>query len=239
MDKSKLVRFIEKYYLDKEVQSVILETKSDILFTRFITGDKSLLGELTMSKWKFENSEIGVYNTEQFLKLLDVLDADVNLTLTRVGDKSVALRVSDKLSSVNYMLSSLSVINRPPEMKRLPSNFELKINVGREFIHKFVTGKSALPETDTFTVLTDNGNTKVVIGYSAVNTNRVILPVNTSVDSDMNAISFNANFFSKVLVANKECESAELQISSEGLAKINFKVDEYDVTYYLVEQLLQ
>ena len=38
----------------------------------------------------------------------------------------------------------------------------------------------------------------------------------------------------KMLVANKECESATLEVSSQGLARINFKVDEYDATYYLV-----
>ena len=37
-----------------------------------------------------------------------------------------------------------------------------------------------------------------------------------------------------MLVANKECESATLEVSSQGLARINFKVDEYDATYYLV-----
>ena len=47
-------------------------------------------------------------------------------------------------------------------------------------------------------------------------------------------VSFNANLFKDVLVANKECESATLEVSEGGLARINFKVDDYDVTYYLV-----
>ena len=47
-------------------------------------------------------------------------------------------------------------------------------------------------------------------------------------------MSFNANLFKDVLVANKECESATLEVSEQGLSKINFKVDDYDVTYYLV-----
>ena len=47
-------------------------------------------------------------------------------------------------------------------------------------------------------------------------------------------MSFNANLFKDVLVANKECESATLHVSEQGLAKINFKVDQYDATYYLV-----
>ena len=49
-------------------------------------------------------------------------------------------------------------------------------------------------------------------------------------------VSFNANLFRDVLVANKECESATLEVSSGGLARINFKIDEYDATYYLVAE---
>ena len=47
-------------------------------------------------------------------------------------------------------------------------------------------------------------------------------------------VSFSANLFGDVLAANKECESATLEVSSQGLARINFKIDEYDATYYLV-----
>ena len=47
-------------------------------------------------------------------------------------------------------------------------------------------------------------------------------------------VSFNANLFRDVLVSNKECTSATLEVSNEGLARINFKVDDYDSTYYIV-----
>ena len=47
-------------------------------------------------------------------------------------------------------------------------------------------------------------------------------------------ISFNANLFKEVLVANRECTSAVLEVSNEGLARVNFKVDDYDSTYYVV-----
>ena len=114
--------------------------------------------------------------------------------------------------------------------------FELSLNITPQFISKFISGKSALSETDTFTVITDENNnkTKLVIGYSAVNTNRVTIPVVSSEFSSIDNISFNANLFKEVLIANKECESAVLQVSSEGLAKISFKVDDFTSTYYLV-----
>ena len=37
-----------------------------------------------------------------------------------------------------------------------------------------------------------------------------------------------------MLVANKECTSAILEVSTEGLAKVHFKIDDYDSTYYIV-----
>ena len=70
MNKSKLNRFVEKYHLSGNVNSVALKTSGDSLSTRFMSGDKSLLGELSMVNWDFKDSEIGVYDTEQFVKLL-------------------------------------------------------------------------------------------------------------------------------------------------------------------------
>ena len=70
MNKHSLNRFIEKYYLGGNCSSVVINSKGDSLSTRFITGDKNLLGELSMTGWKFENADLGVYNTEQLVKLL-------------------------------------------------------------------------------------------------------------------------------------------------------------------------
>ena len=233
MNKNNLVRFINKYNLNGNVNSVVLNSKDNTLSTRFITGDKSLLGELSLSKWKFEDADLGIYDTTQFSKLLDVLSDDITMKLNSSGDKAISLVVSDTDANVNYMLSDLSVINQPPALKQLPE-FQVKIKVNTKFITKFISGKGALPDTDTFTVITDDDNVKVVIGYSAINTNRVTIPVETETFEDINKVSFNANLFKEVLSANKECESATLEVSQEGLSRINFKVDEYDVTYYLV-----
>ena len=235
MNKQKLVRFINKYYLNGIADSVVLKSNSSEqkLVTRFVSSDKTLLGIIQMDRWNFEDATIGVYTTEQLLKLLSVLDEDINVTITKSGDKTISMKISDSLSSVNYMLSDPSIINEPPQLQNIP-NFELSVNVTPSVISKFISGKSALQDTSTFTVITDETSTKLVIGYSSVNTNRVTIPVITSEFSQIDKVSFNAEYFSNILVANKECESAFLQISSEGLAKINFKIDDYKSTYWLV-----
>ena len=233
MNKHILTRFISKYNLNGNVSSVVINSKDDTLSTRFITGDKSLLGELKLDNWTFEDANLGVYDTEQFSKLLDVLSDDIEIKLKSFDTKAVALEVSDDYAKVNYMLSDLSVINQPPELKQLPE-FQVKIKVDTKFITKFIAGKGALPDTDTFTVVTDNDTVKVVIGYSAINTNRVTLPVETETFEDINRVSFNANLFKEVLSANKECESALLEVSEQGLSRISFNIDDYSVVYYLV-----
>jgi len=233
MDKYKLTRFIDKYHLGGNVNAVVINSKGDTLSTRFITGDKALLGELEMNSWSFQDTELGVYDTEQLSRLLGVLDDDVSLNLTQSGDKAIALEISDQYSKVNFMLSDKSVINQPPALKGIPE-FQLKIKVDTSFITRFISGKSALPDTDTFTVITSNDGVKLVIGYSSINTNRVTIPVETETYEDIDKVSFNANLFKDVLVANKECETATLEVSEKGLSRINFKVDQYDVTYYLV-----
>ena len=233
MDKYKLTRFIDKYHLGGNVNAVVINSKGDTLSTRFITGDKALLGELEMNSWSFQDTELGVYDTEQLSRLLGVLDDDVSLNLTQSGDKAIALEISDQYSKVNFMLSDKSVINQPPPLKGIPE-FQLKIKVDTNFITRFIGGKSALPDTDTFTVITSDDGVKLVIGYSSINTNRVTIPVETEIYEDIDKVSFNANLFKDVLVANKECETATLEVSEKGLSRINFKVDQYDVTYYLV-----
>ena len=233
MNKHSLNRFIEKYYLGGNCSSVVINSKGDSLSTRFITGDKNLLGELSMSGWSFDKADLGVYNTEQLVKLLSVLSDNISMNLTKAGDKAVSLKISDTKSDVNYMLSDLSVISSPPNLKSIP-DFEVKIKVDKSFMSKFIAGKGALTDTDNFTVITDDEGVKIVIGYAEINTNRVTLPVETESYDKIENVSFNANLFRDVLVANKECESATLEVSSQGLARINFKIDEYNATYYLV-----
>ena len=235
MNKSKLVSFINKYYLNGTVNSVVLNSNSNTkqLSTRFISVDKNLLGEVTMEDWDFETSEIGVYSTDQFIKLLGVLDEDIRVHLTKAGDKAISLRVTDSNSAVNYMLSDTTIINAPPQMKQVPE-FEIEIDVTPQLITKFISGKSALSDEEYFTVISNGENTKLVIGYASVNTNRVTIPVTTTKSSAIQNTSFDANLFKEVLSANKDCESATLQVSSEGLSRITFNISGFSSTYFLV-----
>ena len=234
MQKTKLNKFIQKYNLGGNVNSVKWTANTNKLTTSFVTPDKSLLGTVVVDGVQFEDADIGVYQTDQLQKLLSVLGEDISLSLTRVGDRTTSLKVKNGSVSIDYVLSDLSVISDPPALKRLPE-FQTKVKLDSNFIDTFIKGKGALADVDMFTFVNDkDGNLNAVIGYSSTNTNRVNIPVETETNGLTEPVTFNANLFKEMLVANKECKSAVLEVSNEGLAKVNFKVDDYDSTYYLV-----
>ena len=233
MQKSKLDRFIQKYNLGGNVNSVKWKSNGNSLSTSFVTPDKSLLGNVKVDKFSFDSAELGIYQTDQLKSLINVLGDDISLDLTSAGDRAVSLNVKNGAISIDYVLSDLSVIPDPPALKRLPE-FGTQIKLDTKFINTFVKGKAALSDIDSFTILNGKSGIEVVIGYSSTNTNRVNIPVETE-SSDLNTpISFNANLFKEVLVANRECSSAVLEVSTEGLAKVNFKIDDYDSEYFIV-----
>ena len=207
MQKQILDRFIQKYNLNGNVNAVKWKSNNNTLSTDFVTADKSLLS---------------------------VLDGDVSMDIQEVGDKSVSLDVANGSTSINYVLSDLSIIPDPPSLKHIP-DFDLKLEVDGKFIEKFIKGKSALNDVDTFTIVEKSGSVKCIIGYASTNTNRINLDTKVLGESGLTKeLTFNANLFRDVLSSNKECTSAVLEVSNEGLARINFKVDDYDVTYYMV-----
>ena len=122
MQKSKLDKFIQKYNLGGNVNSVKWKASGDSISTSFVTPDKSLLGSVRVNKFPFEEAELGVYQTDQLKSLINVLGDDVSLDVSRAGDKAVSLKVKNGPVSVDYVLSDLSVISDPPQMKRLALN---------------------------------------------------------------------------------------------------------------------
>ena len=106
--------------------------------------------------------------------------------------------------------------------------------IGTPHTYKGVHDNTNASIKSSFDRLNEQDLPNVVIGYASVNTNRVTIPVSTTEYKHMDLISFNAGNFKEILSANKECESALLEVSPDGIARITFKIDNYKSTYYLV-----
>jgi len=235
MIKSLLTGFISRYTINK-IDSVAWEVASKKLKTRFISDDKSMIGEVTLLDFKsdeMDGSKLGIFKTAQLSKLFGVLEDDVALSLNKIGDKLVSVKLNDHKTKINYALSDLAIIPHVPAMKYVPKEFEVVVKVDSELADTFLRAKSALPEVVTFCVDTDGSSARIILGQTDVNTNTVTLTVETSTNKKIERMHFNAEIFADILSANKDCPT-EFEISSEGIARMKFETKEYVSLYYLV-----
>ena len=237
MDKQTLMGVVNRFYLGGQTQSAPVVSTKDTLSCSFINSAKSCVGDIVLAKNGFGDYEMGLYEIQDLIKLLNVLDGELVIEANEVGDVVSQLVVSQKTNNtkVNYGLARLDVVSKKPDLTNIPE-FDLELKLDKHFISSFISGKGALSDVSTFAVLSDGVDAKIVIGYSSsTQSNKVTIPVKTNKMSSLDdAVYFDADTFKEVLVANKDCESATLYVSSQGLAKVNFKVDDFDSTYVLV-----
>ena len=86
--------------MNGNAEQVTWNFKNKSLTTKFIIDDKSLLGTVSMQNVDFDNMDIGVYDTAQLQKMLNVLMDNVDLTLTEVDGNPVSFHLSDSNKSV-------------------------------------------------------------------------------------------------------------------------------------------
>ena len=237
MNKAKLTRFIQKYSLGGLVESVAWKAGDNKLVTRFISDDKTVLGEIQLDNFAFTSPDLGVYTTSALSKLLSVVGEDIELETQEIEGKAVNIFVKSENTKVQFQLADLAVIPNVPDLKKLPE-FDVDINFDGAFIDKFIKAKNALSDVDTFTILTEKKELKIVLGYSNINSNRVVFVVDKDYSGDVKPISFSAKYLKEILTANKEATSVILKVSTQGISHVEFKIDDFNAKYFLVEQQL-
>ena len=234
MNKNNLLKFIQKYSLGGLIESVAWNAEGTKLSVRFISDDKTLLGEVEYNAYTSTPMNVGIYTTSLLKNMIGVLDNDLTLKVDKAGDKSVSLKLSSDETETSYQLADLGVIPPVPDLKALP-DFGISIDMASNMIDKFIKAKGALSDVDTFTIFTEAGDLKMAIGYSSISTNRVTFTAQKDYAETLKPISFSAKYLKEILTANKEATSAKLKVSTDGLSNVEFQIDDFVCKYYLVE----
>lgn len=232
MKKSLLERFISKYNLSGGSDGVTWKANKNGLSTKFISDDKHVIGTISTKEIKLDDGEYSIYDTPILRGLMSVLDDDIAITVNSPSGKAMSLTLKDNTTKVVFVLADPSNIAAVPALKTLP-DFENVLTLDKTFIERFVKAKSALPDVETFTVISDGKVVQIVLGYDSNNTNRITLAVTAESAEKSDPIDFHARYMKDILVANREATAGKLEVSSEGLARITFTIDDFDVTYYL------
>ena len=233
MKKSELLNFVGQYHLAGATTSVKWVAKDGKLETEFITDDQNVIGNVK-TDLDLGNHELGVYATPQLVKMLSAVGDDLDVNINAVDKTAVSMKIKDNDINMTFMLADLSVIRQVPDLRNTPE-WNVTIELTKDFINKFVKAKNALPESENFGIKCDNEIVEMIINYSTINTNRIKFNWTAKGSTDMPITCFSSTLFKEILQANKNFEHGELSVSSSGLARVTFKLAKGQATYYLVQ----
>lgn len=233
MKKTDLLNFISRYHLAGATTSVKWTASNGAVQTSFITDDQNVIGQVSSNIDMGENT-LGVYATPQLVKMLSAVSEDLDMKVNNINEKSVSVDITDNDVNMTFMLADLSVIRQVPELKQLP-DWNVKVNIDKDFMAKFIKAKNALPESENFGVQCKGDKAEFIINYSSINTSRIKFEMPALDNKDMSIVCFSSNLFKEILQSNKDAESGEIEISSAGLARVSFRAKTYTSTYYLVQ----
>ncbi len=237
-DKKILKNFITRYNLNGTIDSVKWTFNNKSIRTNFISDDKSLLGSVELSDFDFDDDEIGVYNTHQLIKMLGALEDDIDISINKKANKPTSLQLNDGVSMANYSLSDLSTIPAVPELKK-PPKWDVQLKLDKEFISRLLKAEGAI-KTEVVTFLSEKKDDvfKIIFGYNINNIDRITINTGFKTSTQIDPIAFSSDCLKNILLSNKEALDAELMFSTEGLAYLRFRWDNYLSEYYLVQVVL-
>ena len=246
MQKSSIETFIQKYTLGGAINSVTLDSTNGALSVSGVTSDMQAMAFVKSDNLSLPNGRYSIYDTSQLRSLLGVFGQsdNINVNVETSQDVPVALQMDDSPfhTKVKFVLSDPQVIPEAPTITTLP-NFDLTIPFDEEFMSRFIKATSALSDVDTFTIIskeqqsdgyTTNHDTKLVIGYTDMNTTRISLGVE-STGGLAEKLTFSAKYLKDIFLANKEAKVGNIEVSSGGLPSIKFDDGGFVSEYYLVK----
>ena len=250
ISKFELQAVINKYYIGGLIEAVKWEIKDKQLNIKFTAPTKEMLGEVTHTKFNLEDSNIGISNTSQLIKLINITNGDVMLQFLKSGKVFTKLIVSDNQFTANYTLADTLTINKSGTFNG-SQDFHLETSLDKEMIVALIKAKSALDDSSTVVIqshtsLDGEFQLELLFGGDIEYSNKVsyFIPNITQQDvpSDfINTLSefklgFNSDLLKDVLSVNKDADEAQLSINLDGLMKLQFKTDDITSIYYIVKK---
>ncbi len=237
MDKLHLVSTFEKYYLNGNVERVKMQVKDKNVTINFVATNKDLVGCINASEFELEDSEIGIYDTSQLLKLINITNSYLTLNLAKEHNIPTKLLIADNEYNLDYILADTTMIPNVPTINEPAYEVEAEIDV--EFINKFIKAKKAI-DTEVFSVDAsyDETNSKVVrfvLGGNEGYTNKITFTIPATYEGvHTQQLQFNINYLREILDVNKDLTSGKLRICTEGLMRIDFTSEKGNSFYLLV-----
>lgn len=237
LSKDRFVKFLEKYHLGGIVESAWIEVKDDVLSTTVKTLEGDMRGHVVLNDFGMNDGEIGCYSTSTLLKMLSILDNDINIIPAKRETDGVttALNISDaKGKKIRFATHESDIIDRDGKKGQV-KNYEVKISLNNENIDDILRAYGALNSNITF--LQKNKKFYVVLNHSQNNENNIEIEIETEMlDEDFEHMTFDAKYIKNILEVNKRrYVDAYIELSDKGIAKFYFEDQDSVAEYWIVK----
>lgn len=236
MDKKLLVQLIESFYLNGLATQVKFKVKNNEAHIKFATDNKDCIGEIK-APVQLEDCEIGIFNTAQLLKLLNITNEYIELKLEKQGNHFLKLHISDNQFDLSYNLSDLGLIQDPGVVPNLPPH-DLEFDINFDFTQKYIKAHNALDKPPRFEigVTKDFQNEDVVsfmVGEKSTYSNKVNFTEMGNIINQIKPVPFSAVNFREIISVSKN-SIGKAYLYKDGLLKINLQEEGVISEYFLV-----
>lgn len=213
MKKDVLIKFIQSYLIDKDVNSTAWEydNTTNILRVKYQTQNKLVVGksELLVDSEFGSNFEVGVYDSDKLLRAIKILDEDISIVVNTVNNNIPrSFTISDNKYKIVFMFSDLSIINRINAQVSDGNNdadYAVSIEVTPDFISDVLRATTAFADASN--------------AYITNSATGVMIKIAESLEKSYNSVSINLE---------AETKSPVDMIMDTGLIKKIFGVHKYD-----------
>lgn len=238
---------ISKYYLNGVNEAVIWEVKDNILNVKFTSPSKEMLGNVTLLDFPLEDSKVGISNTTQLNKLINITNGQLDLSYTKHKTTPYKLIISDNSFTVNYSLADLMIIPKSGDIIG-DINFNIKALLDNESINLIVKAKTAVAESETVVIKPSRNEDgeyilEMEFGGNVEHANKVSFFLSdvktTNIPEDFK-VQYNSDMIREIMSANKDMFFGAMSISLDGIMKLEFNTEGKTLisTYYLVAKEL-
>lgn len=232
MEKTKLLNFINRYYLNGNCEAVEVKSESNYVYCNLIDSDQTVVGRVQWNTDPFMDGTIGVNHTGALTKMLSAVGENIDINVKNNSGKNYSMEIKEGSTKMTFMLADTTVIPAVPAINQQPE-YEVSIPLDDAFVSKFIKAKNALPDAKNFAVQVKNGQITFIINYTTINSDNISFEISGTADP-MEPTMFSADKLKEILTANKG-ETGHLHVSSQGLAKVEFTSTDFESTYFLVQ----
>ena len=233
INKNKLVDSIEKYYLNGLTESVKFSISNNNLVIPFSTTTRDVTGKIVMPI-ELNDAEFGIFETSPFLKLLKILDTNIEIEYQQQYSIIEKLLIEDNQYKMMFSVSDISLIPKTPNV--IDIEYQLTYDIEPDFVTRFIDCKKALgPDVKTFVLESQAEIARIILGDPSGYANKLEFEIPTKTEGfPFGSLLFPSDVLKEILTANKNFDSGIMKVNEGGLMYLMFTEEDVSSQYYIM-----